>query len=72
MDIRVEKEFLEGANYFETYAREQLHKYFLNYPFIESVKVFFRGDKHITKKVKLQARLKGKDVFVEASGPNMT
>lgn len=69
MDIRVEKDQKEGTNYFDTYAREQLHKYFLNYPFIESVKVFFRGNKHLTKKVKLQARLKGKDVFVEASGP---
>lgn len=69
MDIRVEKDRIEGTNYFDNYAREQLQKYFVNYPFIESVKVFFRGSKHPTKKVKLQARLKGKDVFVEASGP---
>ena len=69
MDIKVEREFLEGSNYFEKYAREQLQKYFLNYPFIESIKVFFRGSKHPSKKIKLQARLKGKDLFVEASGP---
>jgi ribosomal subunit interface protein len=68
MDIKVERDLLEGNNYFDSYAREQLQKYFLNYPFIESIKVFFRGKKHPSKKVKLQARLKGKDVFVEASG----
>ena len=68
MDIRVEKEIIEGKNYFERYARELLQKYFNNYPFVESIKVFFRGDKHPYKKVKLQARLKGKDVFVEATG----
>ena len=69
MDIRVEKDFIEGKNYFESYARENLQKYFDNYSFVESIKVFFRGNKHPQKKVKLQARLKGKDVFVEASGP---
>jgi len=69
MDIRVEKDLVEGKNYFESYARENLQKYFQNYPFVESIKVFFRGNKHPNKKIKLQARLKGKDVFVEASGP---
>ncbi len=69
MDIRVEQGLTEGANYFETYAKETLQKYFTNYPFVESIKVFFRGKKHPYKKVKLQARLKGKDVFVEATGP---
>ncbi|NNE25970.1 MAG: hypothetical protein HKN09_03940 [Saprospiraceae bacterium] len=69
MDIKVEKDVIEGTNYFDNYAREILQKYFLNYPFIESIKVFFRGSKHPSKKIKLQARLKGKDVFVEASGP---
>ena len=69
MDIRVEREIIEGSNYFESYAREQLQKYFLNYPFVESIKVFFRGSKYPIKKIKLQARLKGKDVFVEASAP---
>lgn len=68
MDIKVEKGLVEGANYFDTYARENLQKYFLNYPFVESIKVFFRGKKHPSKKVKLQARLKGKDVFVEGTG----
>lgn len=68
MDIKVERAQIEGKNYFETYARENLQKYFNNYPFIESIKVFFRGKKHPSKKIKLQARLKGKDVFVEASG----
>ncbi len=68
MDIKVERDQVEGKNYSETYARTQLQKYFLNYPFVEHIKVFFRGSKHPTKKIKLQARLKGKDIFVEASG----
>lgn len=68
MDIKVERMPVEGNNYFDNYAREKLSKYFLNYPFVESIKVFFRGSKHKYKKVKLQARLKGKDVFVEANG----
>jgi len=68
MDIKVEREFIEGNNYAETFARNLLEKYFLNYPFVESIRVFFRGSKHPTKKIKLQARLKGKDIFVEASG----
>lgn len=68
MDIKVERNVTEGKNYFETYARENLQKYFSHYPFIESIKVFFRGSKHPSKKIKLQARMKGKDVFVEASG----
>lgn len=68
MDIRVEQGLTEGANWHESYARESLQKYFTNYPFIESIKVFFRGKSHPYKKVKLQARLKGKDVFVEATG----
>lgn len=68
MDIKVERDVTEGKNYFESYAREQLQKYFNHYPFLESINVFFRGTKHPTKKVKFKARLKGKDVFVEASG----
>lgn len=67
MDIKIDKTAVEGQNYFDSHARETLAKYFTNYPFIESIRVFFRGSKHPTKKVKLQARLKGKDVFVEAS-----
>ena len=69
MDIKVEKATMESSNYFEGYARESLQKYFSKYPFVESIKVFFRGKKHASKKIKLQARLKGKDVFVEATGP---
>lgn len=68
MDIKVERDAIEGKNYFESYARESLQKYFSNYPFIESINVFFRGKDHPYKKVKLKARLKGKDVFVEARG----
>ena len=68
MDIRVEQGSIDGTNYFEKYAKESLQKYFTNYPFVESIKVFFRGKKHPYKKVKLQARLKGKDVFVEGTG----
>lgn len=68
MDIKVERDAIEGKNYFESYARESLQKYFSNYPFIESIKVFFRGKNHPYKKVKLSVRLKGKDVFVEARG----
>lgn len=69
MDIKVVRgQHEEGKNYFETYARENLAKYFEKYPFIESIKVFFRAKKHLTKKVKLQVSLKGKDLFVEAKG----
>lgn len=68
MDIKIVREETEGKNYFESYARESLAKFFTKYPFIESIKVFFRGNKHPYKKVKLQVRLKGKDVFVEARG----
>lgn len=68
MDIKVVKDEIEGKNYFESYARENLQKYFRKYPFIESIKVFFRGNKHPTKKVKLQVIMKGKELFVEARG----
>ena len=67
MDIKVERDSNGGKNYFEKYAVEHLSDYFEKYNFVESIKVFFRGKKHNTKKIKLQARLKGKDVFVEAS-----
>ena len=69
MDIKIEREDRDANNYFETYAADQLKKYFNNYTFIESVRVFFRGQKHDSKKVKLQMRLKGKDIYAEASGP---
>lgn len=68
MDIKIEEGLVDGNNYFDTYARESLQKYFQKYPFVESIKVFFRGKKHPYKKVKIQARLKGKDVFVEGTG----
>ena len=67
MDIKVERDSTGGKNYFEKYAVDHLKDYFDKYNFVESIKVFFRGKKHNTKKIKLQARLKGKDVFVEAS-----
>jgi len=53
MDIKVEKGSIDGTNYFEKYARQSLQKYFNNYPFVESIRVFFRGKKHPYKKVKL-------------------
>jgi len=68
MDIYVERDVTGGKNYFESYARENMQKYFRNYPFIQSIKIFFRGKNHPYKKVKLKVRLKGKDVFVEARG----
>lgn len=69
MDIKVVRDVHEeGKNYFESYARESLQKYFNKYPFIESIKVFFRGKKHPSKKVKLQICMKGKELFVEAKG----
>lgn len=68
MDIKIERGMTEGKNYFESYALEIFDKYFNHYPFFQSVNIFFRGEKHPTKKVKLHARFKGKDVFVEASG----
>ncbi len=68
MDIKVDRGTLEANSYNEQYAQEQLKKYFETYPFITSAKVFFRGDKHPTKKVKINVRLKGKDVFAEGEG----
>ena len=68
MDIKVERESHDGNNYLENYASDELQKYFDKYPFIESVKVFFRGDKHPSKKVKVQMRLKGKDIYSEGKG----
>jgi len=69
MDIKVVRDQQEeGKNYFDSYARQALDKYFKKYPFIESIKVFFRAKKHATKKVKLQVCMKGKELFVEAKG----
>ena len=68
MDIKVDRTPSEANTYNEQYAIEQLQKYFDHYPFIASAKIFFRGDKHPTKKVKIQMRLKGKDIFAEGEG----
>ena len=68
MDIKVERDMAEGTTYNEQHAQELLAKYFDTYPFVSSAKIYFRGDKHPTKKVKVQLRLKGKDVFAEAEG----
>ena len=70
MDIKVLRDENVLANGFESSIREKLSKYFTNYPFVESIKVFLRGKRHKSKKIKLQVRLKGKDVFVEANGHN--
>ena len=67
MDIKVVKGSVGGNNYFEAYSQEALQKFFEKYDFIKSVNVFFRGNKHKTKMVKLKAHFKGKDVFVECS-----
>jgi len=69
MDIKLERgDTTLGQSYNEQYARQQLNKYFASYPFIKSAKVFFRGDKHPSQKVKIQIRLKGKDVYAEGTG----
>jgi len=68
MDIKVDRGTTETNTYNEQYAQKQLQKYFDSYPFITSAKVYFRGDKHPTKKVKIQMRLKGKDVYAEGEG----
>ncbi len=68
MDLKIDKDYVDGNNYFETYAREKLKKYFDNYAFIESIQIFCRGKQHKYKKVKLDVRIKGKNLFVEARG----
>ncbi len=68
MDIKVDRDMTEGTTYNEQHAQDILAKYFDTYPFVSSAKIYFRGDKHPTKKVKVQLRLKGKDVFAEAEG----
>ena len=65
MDIKVDRGSSQANTYNEEYAQKLLGKYFSSYPFIKSAKVFFRGDKHPTKKVKVHLRLKGKDIFAE-------
>ncbi len=68
MDINIDRGSSQPNTYNEEYAHEVLKKYFASYPFVTSAKVFFRGDKHPTKKVKVRLRLKGKDVFAEGEG----
>lgn len=68
MDITVDRDSKEGNTYNERFAVDLMKKYFASYPFISSAKIFFRGDKHPTKKVKIQLRLKGKDLFAKAEG----
>lgn len=68
MDIKLDRGSQAGDSYNEKYAHERLEKYFDSYPFITSAKVFFRGDKHPTQKVKIHVRLKGKDVYAEGGG----
>ncbi len=69
MDIKIDRASgTESNNYNEQYASQQLQKYFSSYPFITSAKVFFRGDKHPSQKVKIHLRLKGKDVYAEGVG----
>lgn len=68
MDIIIERETKELNSNFGNLAIEKLQKYFKKYPFLETVKIFLRGTKHPTKKVKLNAHVKGKDIYAEASG----
>lgn len=68
MDIIIDRETKEMNTSFGALALEKLGKYFSKYPFLENVSIFLRGSKHPTKKVKLSAHLKGKEVYAEASG----
>jgi ribosome-associated translation inhibitor RaiA len=67
MDIKVVKGSVGTANYFEAYSHEALQKLFIQNEFVKSINVYFRAKKHARKKIKLQARLKGKEIFVESS-----
>lgn len=68
MDIKIIRDYTTSPNSFEEYAQERFQTYFDKYAFIQSVQIYLRGDKHPTKKVKLQVRLKGKDIFASAEG----
>ena len=68
MDIKLDRESIAGTSYNEKYAHDQMGKYFESYSFLEWARIFFRGDKHPTQKVKIQVRLKGKDVYAEGGG----
>lgn len=68
MDIIIDRETKELNTNFGALAIEKFDKYFAKYPFLEKVSIFLRGTKHPTKKVKLNAHVKGKDIYAEASG----
>ncbi len=68
MDLKIARDSAESVHSFERYAQSRCKKYFDNYPFVNSFNVFLRGNKHPTKKVKLQVRLKGKELFASATG----
>jgi len=68
MDIKIIRDFTPSPNSFEEYAQDRCKKYFDKYPFVQSIQIFLRGQKHPTKKVKMQVRLKGKDIFASANG----
>ena len=68
MDIIIDRETKELNHNFGNLAIDKLDKYFAKYRFLEKVSIFLRGVKHPTKKVKLSAHLKGKEIYAEASG----
>jgi len=68
MDIKIDRNSVEPEHSFEKYAHEKCQKYFDKYHFLQSIQIFLRGDKHPTKKVKLHANLKGKEIFASAEG----
>jgi len=68
MDIIIDRETKELNTSFGNLAIEKIGKYFNKYPFLEKVSIFLRGTKHPTKKVKINAHVKGKDIYAEASG----
>ncbi len=67
MDIRVQRDSQRSGNYFQSYAVEHFQAFFKKYRFLESVNVFFRGGDQSDKSIKLMARVKGKNIFAEAS-----
>ena len=68
MDIIIDRETTEMNTNFGSLALKKTQKYFSKYPFLENISIFLRGAKHPTKKVKLNAHLKGKEIYAEASG----
>jgi len=70
MDIKIHREKKIALHPFELFANQKLQSCFVAFPFLYSVQIYLRGNKHLTKKVKLQARVKGKNIFASAEGPN--